>query len=385
MSNLAFFTATHWNELFPFGHAHQSGLLRLGALKLSEWWSREAARFLLHNEQATKTNVLAVIQNGRLNDRWIPSASALNQLAELQIGQALYSGNTLLFEPHVSDDAIEPMNVKGEIEYVCHPTEMFTQLANWLERQHEFIIEAWELEAPALPAHVTILGKAEDICIHPSAVVNASTLNTSAGPIFIGPGVEIQEGCHLRGPLAIGEGTIIKMGTRIYGPSAFGPECRIGGEVSNCVFTGYSNKGHDGFLGNSVVGKWCNLGADTNSSNLKSNYGPVRLWNESKQDFTDSGLQFCGVLMGDHSKCGINTMFNTGTVVGEGCNVFGGGFQPKHIPSFSWGGGDHWTLHEFNAFIRTAERVMARRGAELTPEEIELWRAQHAASAPRLG
>lgn len=385
MSNLAFFTATHWNELFPFGHAHQSGQLRLGALKLSEWWSRETARILLHNEQATKINVLEVIQSGRLNDRWIPSASALSQLAELKIGQALYSGNTLLFEPHASDDAIKPLNVEGEIEYVCDPTEMFTQLANWLERQQEFIIEAWELEAPALPAHVAILGKAEDIWIHPSAVVNASTLNTSAGPIFIGPGVEIQEGCHLRGPLAVGEGTIVKMGARIYGPSAFGPECRIGGEVSNCVFAGYSNKGHDGFLGNSVIGKWCNLGADTNSSNLKSNYGPVRIWNESKQDFADSGLQFCGILMGDHSKCGINTMFNTGTVVGEGCNIFGGGFQPKHIPSFSWGGGDHWTLHEFDAFARTAERVMARRGAELTPEEIELWRAQHAVAAPRLG
>ena len=383
MSNLAFFTATQWNELFPFGHTHQTGQLRLGALKLSEWWSRETARFLLQNEQATKINVLEVIQNGRLNDRWLPSTAALNHLATLQIGQALCAGDTPLFKPHEPDLSLPPIHFEGDIEYAVHPTDMFTKLERWLERQREFIIDAWGLTAPTLPEHVTLLGPAEDLWVHPTAVVNASTLNTTTGPIYIGPDVEIEEGCHLRGPLAIGEGTIIKMGARIYGPSVFGPECRIGGEISNCMFAGYSNKGHDGFLGNSVIGKWCNLGADTNSSNLKSNYSPVRLWDESKQDFTDSEHQFCGVLMGDHSKCGINTMFNTGTVVGEGCNIFGGGFQPKHIPSFSWGGGDEWTLHAFDAFALTAQRVMARRGAELTPEEIEVWRAQHAAAAPR--
>lgn len=383
MPHLAFFTAPHWNELFPLGQAHQMGQLRLGAFKLNEWWSRETARFILDNEQAAKINVLNALQNGRLNDRWIPTTSALQQLASLETGQAIYGGSILLYQPHEVDAAVPHLDIDGAFEYVNHPTQLFSELGHWLNRQRAFVVDAWQLTAPALPPHVTLIGAETDVWIHPSAALVACTLNAETGPILIGPDVEIQEGAHLRGPLAIGEGTVVKMGTRIYGPSAFGPECRIGGEVSNCAFAGYSNKGHDGFLGNSVIGKWCNLGADTNSSNLKSNYGPVRLWNESEQTFTDSGLQFCGVLMGDHSKCSINTMFNTGTVVGEGCNVFGGGFQPKHIPSFSWGGGDTWTLHEFDAFIVTATRVMERRGVELTPEEIEEWRAQHAAAAQR--
>ena len=148
-------------------------------------------------------------------------------------------------------------------------------------------------------------------------------------------------------------------------------------------FLGYSNKGHDGFLGNSVIGKWCNLGADTNSSNLKSNYSEVRLWDEATATYVDSGLQFCGVLMGDHSKCGINTMFNTGTIIGAGCSIFGGGFQPKHIPPFAWGGNDTWDLHAFDKFIATAQRVMERRGATLSEEEIRQWRTQHEAARTR--
>lgn len=383
MSHLAFFSDDHWAAMHPFTSFHTLGHLRVGAFKLSEWWSREASRFLLQNEQETKAKVLNLLKNGKLNDRWIPSKHAVSVLAELRLGQSLYAEDTLLFKPSADVEGKHVHIEMDGIEVVAHATDLFSRLNAWLNDQAELLIDAWELAEPNVPGHVTLLGPKDQVRIHPSAKLMACTLNASNGPIFIGPGVEIQEGTHIRGPLAVGEATVIKMGTRIYGPTSIGPNCRIGGEVSNCAFLGYSNKGHDGFLGNSVIGKWCNLGADTNSSNLKSNYSEVRLWNEAAASYVNSGLQFCGVLMGDHSKCGINTMFNTGTVVGAGCNIYGGGFQPKHIPEFAWGGNDNWQLHEFDKFIATAQRVMERRGASMSEEEFSQWRTQHEAARTR--
>ncbi len=383
MSHLAFFSDDHWAALHPYGFSHALGGLRVGAFKLSEWWSREASRFFLKSEQETKAKVLNLLKSGKLNDRWIPSGHAFSVLADLKPGQSLYAEETPLFQAS-TDKQSEHLTIGMDgIEMVTHATELFSRLNGWLNDQTELLIQAWELVAPVVPSHVTLLGPSNQIWIHPSAKLTACTLNATTGPIFIGPDVEIQEGSHLRGPIALAEATVIKMGSRIYGPTAIGPNCRIGGEVSNCAFLGYSNKGHDGFLGNSVIGKWCNLGADTNSSNLKSNYSDVRLWDEAAGKYVASGLRFCGVLMGDHSKCGINTMFNTGTVVGAGCNIYGGGFQPKHIPPFAWGGNDTWQLHDFDKFIATAERVMARRGAALSEEEISQWRAQHQAAQTR--
>ena len=383
MSHLAFFSDDHWTHFYPLGPSHAHGELRTGALKLSEWWSREASRFFQKIEQETKAKVLSLLKTGKLNDRWIPSEHAFIILAGLEPGQSLYAEGTLLFQESSTKEAQRVNVTMDGLELVPHATALFSRLDAWLSSQAEHLVAAWDLAAPNVPEHVTLLGPSDQIWIHPSAKLTACTLNTTSGPIFIGPGVEIQEGTHIRGPFAVGEATVIKMGTRIYGPTSIGPNCRIGGEVSNCALLGYSNKGHDGFLGNSVIGKWCNLGADTNSSNLKSNYSEVRLWDEATATYVDSGLQFCGVLMGDHSKCGINTMFNTGTVVGAGCNIFGGGFQPKHIPPFAWGGSDTWDLHAFDKFIATAQRVMERRGATLSEEEMSQWRTQHEAARTR--
>ena len=383
MSHPAFFSDDQWVALHPLNNFHSLGRLRVGAFKLSEWWSRETSRFLQKTEQETKGKVLNLLKNGKLNDRWIPSKHAVSILAKLQPGQSLYAKDTLLFQADTAG-AGERITIELDgIEVVAHATDLFSRLNAWLNDQAELITEAWDLAVPSVPEHVTLLGPSNQIWIHPTAKLTACTLNASSGPIFIGPGVEIQEGTHIRGPLAVGEATIIKMGTRIYGPTTIGPNCRIGGEVSNSAFLGYSNKGHDGFLGNSVIGKWCNLGADTNSSNLKSNYSEVRLWDEVAASYVNSGLQFCGVLMRDHSKCGINTMFNTGTVVGAGCNIYGGGFQPKRIPDFAWGGNDTWQLHDFDKFVVTAQRVMERRGASLSEEEISQWRTQHEAARTR--
>jgi UDP-N-acetylglucosamine diphosphorylase/glucosamine-1-phosphate N-acetyltransferase len=196
--------------------------------------------------------------------------------------------------------------------------------------------------------------------------VEACTLNTRNGPIYIGKDAEVMEGCLIRGPFALGDRAQLKMGAKIYGPTVIGPECRVGGEVNNSVITGFSNKAHDGFLGNSVLGEWCNLGADTNNSNLKNTYGNVQVWSYAEGRQVDTGAQFCGLFMGDHAKSGINTMFNTGTVVGPCANVFGGGFPPKHIPGFAWGGADGFDVYDIERAIATARRVMDRRHIPLS-------------------
>ena len=176
----------------------------------------------------------------------------------------------------------------------------------------------------------------------------------------------------VRGSLAMCENSVLKMGAKIYGATTLGPFCKVGGEVNNSVFQGFSNKGHDGFLGNSVIGEWCNLGADTNNSNLKNNYAEVKLWNYSIDRFEKTGLQFCGLIMGDHSKCGINTMFNTGTVIGISSNLFGPGFPRNFIPSFSWGGSGGYTTFVLDKVFEVAQKVMERRNIELSTEDKDI-------------
>ena len=197
-------------------------------------------------------------------------------------------------------------------------------------------------------------------------------LNATNGPIYIGKDSEIMEGSMIRGPFALCEHSTLKMGSKIYGPTTIGPHSKVGGEVNNSVLFGYSNKAHDGFLGNSVIGEWCNLGADTNTSNLKNNYAEVRLWNYDSENFAKTGLQFCGLMMGDHSKCGINTMFNTGTVVGVSANVFGSGFPRNFIPSFSWGGHSGLTTYLPSKAFEVAKVVMQRRGEEFTEHDTAI-------------
>jgi len=204
------------------------------------------------------------------------------------------------------------------------------------------------------------------IHIEEGAKVNQSILNTTDGPIYIGKDAEIMEGSMVRGPFAMCNNSVLKMGSKIYGPTTLGPFCKVGGEVNNSVFFGYSSKAHDGFLGNSVIGEWCNLGADTNNSNLKNNYAEVKIWNYKTERFKKTGLQFCGLIMADHSKCGINTMFNTGTVVGVSSNIFGSGFLRNFIPSFSWGGNSGFTTYKTNKVFEVAQIVMKRRNIEFT-------------------
>jgi len=211
----------------------------------------------------------------------------------------------------------------------------------------------------SFPSHVTCIG--QQIFIEEGAKLAPCIINTETGPVYIARHAEIMEGALIRGPLYLGEQSVIKMGTRIYGASTFGPGCKIGGEVNNCIVFGNSNKAHDGFIGNAVIGEWVNMGANTNCSNLKNNYAPVRVWSYAKEDFSETGLRFCGLMMGDYSKCGISSMFNTGTVAGVSVNVFGAGFLPKFIPSFSWGGPSEMKVFQPEKAVETARRMMERR------------------------
>lgn len=212
----------------------------------------------------------------------------------------------------------------------------------------------------------------KNIFIEEGAKVEFATLNAETGPIYIGKNALIMEGSIIRGPFAMCENAVLKLGAKIYGPTTLGPYCKVGGEVNNSVLTGFSSKGHEGFLGNSVLGEWCNIGADSNTSNLKNNYAEVRLWNYESESFEKTGLQFCGLIMGDHSKCGINTMFNTGTVVGVSANVYGAGYPRNFVPSFSWGGASGFTTYKLKKVFEVAERVMARRGKKLDEREQKI-------------
>jgi UDP-N-acetylglucosamine diphosphorylase/glucosamine-1-phosphate N-acetyltransferase len=215
----------------------------------------------------------------------------------------------------------------------------------------------------------------KQIFIEDGAKVTGAFLNASEGPIFIGKSAEVMEGSLVRGPFALCEHATLKLGAKVYGATTIGPYCKVGGEVNNVVMQSYSNKGHDGFLGNSVIGEWCNLGADTNCSNLKNNYGLIKVYSYTQKRAVDTGLQFCGLIMGDHSKSGINTMFNTGTVVGVSANIYGGDFPPKYIPSFSWGGAGGFVKFDLSKAIDVAKKMMSRREVAFTDEDAKIFQA----------
>lgn len=227
----------------------------------------------------------------------------------------------------------------------------------------------------------TVAMNPENIFIEEGTTVTCAILNASIGPIYIGKDAEIMEGCKIRGPFALCDHGGLKMDAKIYGATTIGPHCKAGGELNNVVMFGYSNKGHDGFLGNAVIGEWCNLGADTNNSNLKNTYEEVKLWNYRTERFERTGLTFCGLMMGDHAKCGINTMFNTGTVVGVGANIFGAGFPRNFIPSFAWGGAQGFETFQLNKFYKTAEAMCSRRGVTFDDTDKQLIAAVFAQSA----
>lgn len=248
-------------------------------------------------------------------------------------------------------------------------------LLNGRQIEADFDVLTAGREGQSIPRSNTVIGDPDRIYIESGAIVEGVVLNASHGPIYVGRHVEIMEGSCLRGPIALGEHSTVNMGTRIYPGTSLGPWCKVGGELNNVVIFGFTNKAHDGFLGNAVIGEWCNLGAGCVASNLKNDYTEIKLWNYPSHRFLRTGLQFCGLIMADHSKAGINTMFNTATVVGVGVNIHGSGFPRNFIASFSEGGPSGFTDLPMEKFFDIAKRMMARRGRSLSEADNRIFHA----------
>ncbi|MDF2157584.1 GlmU family protein [Algoriphagus sp. CAU 1675] len=366
-------------SLLPFTFTRPVADIRVGILKISEKWEKYTGKvvsyltqdYLQTKFQRAEGSLLAV------NGSWLPDEDSLSQLKKLKPSQALYFGKTLLAayigetEKNLSACADkEAVEMESEPKLLQKTWQIFQ--FNGEEIRKDFILITKGRKSAEITDPYTRVYASENIFIEEGAQIRAAVLNAENGPIYIGKNTDIQEGSLVRGPFAICEGSTLNMGAKLRGDTTVGPFSKVGGEVSNSVIFGYSNKGHEGFLGNSVIGEWCNLGADTNTSNLKNNYAPVKLWDYTKGGFANTGLQFCGLIMGDHSKCGINTMFNTGTVVGVGANIFGDGFPRNFIPSFAWGGAAGFSTFQFPQFEETSKAIMARRNVVWSHEEKEI-------------
>ncbi|HKJ49469.1 MAG TPA: GlmU family protein [Christiangramia sp.] len=375
--NYILFDGPEREDLLPFTFTRPVADIRIGILTIREKWEK-----MLAQKTSTKTeeylsgkwSLKVAEKNIFINSSVIPTSELINTINGLRSNEKLIKNDKLIAYYQDGDAEQDISNydskeIEVDVLSIANTWDIFSKNGEALELDFEFLTKDRKSENIDQSNFVKA---AENIFIEEGAVVENCSLNASSGPIYIGRNATIMEGSLIRGPFAICEDATVKLGAKIYGPTKIGPSCRVGGEVNNSVFFQNSNKGHDGYLGNSVLGEWCNIGADSNNSNLKNNYADVRLWNYKTENFAKTGLQFCGLLMGDHSKCGINTMFNTGTVVGVSANIFGSGFPRNFIPGFSWGGSAGTTTYKLEKALETAEIVMKRRNVELTQNDRDI-------------
>lgn len=376
--NYILFDSDVRNSLLPFTYTRPVAEIRIGILTIREKWE-----FFLGFTTTTITEeyleakypMVELNENILINASFLPTKNLVNQVKKLSKNQAIFQGEQVVAfftsdtQENVDFDSYEQLEFQEDLIQIKNTSDIFSLNDKAIQADFDLLTEG-RISQP-IPDGVQTIQK-KNIFIEQGAIISFSSLNASKGPIYIGKDSEIMEGCLVRGPFALGENSILKMGTKVYGATTLGPYCKVGGEINNSVLFGYSSKGHEGFLGNSVLGEWCNIGADSNSSNLKNNYAEVKLWNYENERFTNTGLQFCGLIMGDHSKCGINTMFNTGTVVGVSANIFGSGFPRNFIPSYSWGGAAGFTIYQMKKVIEVAKVVMKRRDLELSETDISI-------------
>ncbi|MFV8226009.1 GlmU family protein [Christiangramia aquimixticola] len=364
------------NDLLPFTYTRPVADIRVGVLTIREKWEA-----YLQQETSTKTEdylsgkwpIKFDENNVFINSSILPTPGMVAAVNKLQVGEKLVEDELVIAYYQNEKDAdiedFKSIQFDEEVTQIAKTWDIFSKNDKAIKLDFDFLTQ----NRKSQPIDTSNFVKSpENIFIEEGASVENCSLNASSGLIYIGKNATIMEGSLIRGPLALCEGATIKLGAKIYGPTTIGPACKAGGEISNSVLFQNSNKGHDGFLGNSVLGEWCNIGADSNNSNLKNNYAEVRLWNYNTENFAKTGLQFCGLIMGDHSKCGINTMFNTGTVVGVSANIFGSGFPRNFIPSFSWGGSAGTSTYKLAKVFETSRLVMQRRGEELTEEDEKI-------------
>ena len=376
--NYILFDGPHRNNLLPFTFTRPVADIRVGILTIREKWESYLGytiTSLTEDYLSDKFPMVEFESNIMINASFLPNYDLAEVIKGLSENQAVFQDEEVIAfytkdtQDSVDFDSYEAIEYHEEVIKIEHTWDIFSKNGEAIKNDFELITKG--RKSQSIPSTVNTL-QANDIFIEPGAKLNFVTLNASTGPIYIGKDTEIMEGSVIRGPFALCQGSVVKLGAKVYGPTTVGPFSKIGGEVNNSVIFGYSNKGHEGYLGNSVLGEWCNLGADTNNSNLKNNYAEVRLWNYNSEGFAKTGLQYCGLMMGDHSKCGINTMFNTGTVVGVSANIFGSGFPRNFVPSFSWGGKTGFTVYQTKKAFEVAEMVMLRRGISFSEKEAAI-------------
>ena len=367
----------HRTSLLPFTYTRPVADVRVGILKISEKWEKLfhcEVGFLTEDYLQSKFPLLkAEEEQVYVNASYLPNEAFIEEIKALKTSTYLTDeGEVVAYKANqkIEDfSALDKIELSAEVISIKHTWDIFSKNHACIEADFKLLTK--NRTSQEIPSSVFTVAS-ENIFVEEGAKLYNGSLNASEGPIYIGKNAEIMENCSVRGPFALCDSSTLKMGAKIYTGTTVGPHSKVGGEVSNSVIFGYSNKGHDGFLGNSVLGEWVNIGADTNTSNLKNNYAPVRLWNYAEERFADTGLQFCGLMIGDHSKCGINTMFNTGTVIGVSANIFGAGFPRNFIPSFSWGGSAGTTTYKTNKAFEVAKLVMARRKIEFSKDDEQI-------------
>lgn len=372
-----------WGTLRPLTFTRPIAELRVGILTIKEKWEyylKTTVSYLTRDYLREKFPLIVGDDNLLINATICPSDKLVKAISGLHSGEILQQGGKILAFRAGESEVLDfergelfsgkVVDFQGDMNRIVYPYHVFA--LNGLELKADFDLITAGRESALLPDCVRVYGR-NPVFLEEGAIVRDCIINTEEGPVYIGKGAEVMEGVLIRGPLALCEHAVLKMGTKVYGATTIGPYCKCGGEVNNVVMMAYSNKAHDGFLGNAVLGQWCNLGAGTNNSNLKNTYVEVKLWDYETRHFRKTGLQFCGLVMGDHSKTGIGVTLNTGTVIGVGSNIFGADFPRNFIPSFSWGGASGFVEHKLSQFFSTAEAVMKRRNRMMDEMEKRIY------------
>jgi UDP-N-acetylglucosamine diphosphorylase/glucosamine-1-phosphate N-acetyltransferase len=376
MMNL--FDDAAWLSLRPLTFTRPVADLRIGILTISQKWEKYlqgTSGYSTIDYLSAKYPSLPLVSLF-INGSVCPDEQLADAIMQLQEGEALFKAQVLLAyrvapgTPHeiALANSFTKKIYSLDVIRIIYPEDIFR--LNDMELKKDFALLTRGRTSAVLSHTNTFIG--DNIFIEEGASAECSTFNSLKGPIYLGKNSEIWEGTHIRGSFALCDNSQVKMGAKIYGQTTIGPYCRVGGEINNSVIWGYSSKGHEGYLGNAVMGQWCNIGADSNNSNLKNNYAEVKLWDYETLRFRKTGLQFCGLIMADHAKCGINTMFNTGTVAGVSANVFGPGFPRNFIPDFAWGGAHGFETYTIQKMFETAEKVFERRNMSFDQQEKDI-------------
>ncbi len=365
-------------NLLPLTYNKPVADIRIGILTIREKWEKfldTTTSTLTEDYLQDKFPMVEMEENIMINASFLPNEGLVDIIKNLKINEAVFQENeTIAFyttntKGKVNFETYKKIQFDNKLIHLKHSWDIFYNNGDAIKADFKLITK--DRKSASIPNTVHCINK-EQIFLEENVNISIGVLNASDGPIYIGKNTEVMEGSMIRGPFAMGEYSVVKMGAKIYGSTTLGVKCKVGGEVNNVILSGYCSKGHEGYLGNAVIGEWCNIGADTNNSNLKNTYAEVKMWEYNEERFVNTGLQFCGLIMGDHSKCGINTMFNTGTVIGFSTNIYGSNFPRNFIPSFSWGGAAGFKTYNIDKAMETSGLVMTRKNEKFTSQDQKI-------------